>query len=77
MAYDLGIFIYKEYMQIKNDRRQNATDYVQNDQYDKILRDIVRGTLLEGEAPLGIKDIIILFEQYLRANELNILIKDE
>ena len=62
MAYDLQIGIYKEFMQVKSDRRRNATDYINNENYDQKLRDIVRAILLEEESPLGIKEIIILFE---------------
>ena len=72
MAYDLGIFIYKDFMNLKNDRIQNASDYILNNQYDQSLRDIVRGTLLNGEEPLGVTEIILLFEQHLRTNGLDI-----
>ena len=54
MAYDLGITIFKEFMTVKNDRLTNAKDYVKNDMYDENLRMIVKGTLLEGEVPIGI-----------------------
>ena len=62
MAYDLQIGIYKEFMQVKSDRRRNEKHYINNDAYDQRLRDIVRSTLLEEGAPLDIKEIIILFE---------------
>jgi hypothetical protein len=77
MAYDLGIHIYSEYMVVKNDREINARDYFRNTDYDKHLRHIVRATLLEPAAPMGIRLIIDMFEAYLQYSGLSILLKDE
>jgi len=68
-----------DFITIKNDRSRNAKDYIQNDYYDKSLRNIVRDTLLEGEAPIGIDEITTLFQNtftpiawisYLRMSDL-------
>ena len=62
MAYDSGIGIFKGSMTIKNDRRRNAEDYVENEMYDENLRMIVKATLLEGGAPIGINDVIEIYK---------------
>ena len=61
----LGIQIYQEFMQVKNDRMTNANEYFRNIDYNKYLRHIVRATLLEPAAPMGIRLIIDMFEAYM------------
>jgi len=76
MAYDLGIHIYSEFMLVKNDRRTNAKDYFRNTDYNQHLRHIVRGTLMEPAAPMGIRLIIDMFEAYLESSGFNIQMND-
>jgi hypothetical protein len=52
-------------MQVKNDRMTNANEYFRNIDYNKYLRHIVRATLLEPAAPMGIRLIIDMFEAYM------------
>lgn len=77
MAYDLGINIYSEFMLFKNDRIKNANEYFRNTDYNKHLRHIVKATLLEPAAPMGIRLIIDMFEAYLQSSGFSILLKDE
>ena len=72
-----GIHIYSEFMIVKNDRQTNAYDYYRNTDYSKHLRNIVRATLLEPAAPIGIRLIIDLFEAYLQSSGLSILMIDQ
>jgi len=64
-------------MIVKNDRMINATDYFKNLYYDKHLRNIVRGTLLEPKTPMGIRLVIDIFEAYLQSSGLSNLMIDE
>ena len=64
-------------MIVKNDRMTNARDYFKNVQYDKHLRHIVRGILLEPEAPMGIRLVEDIFKAYLISSGHDILLKDD
>jgi len=62
---------------VKNDRMINAREYFRNCDYNEHLRHIVRGTLLEPAAPMGIRLILDMFDAYLKSSGLSILLKDE